>query len=285
VLLHVSGGPVGTGIETRLRNLRDELQAALRAQSAGSSTGGDATQTALRIDTRVRSGSPAFEIALTGQEEAADFIYFPWKRKNWIQRTLIGSTTRDVIRLSNLPVFVFKQRLVDTSADAFRILYPTAFKETDRYVIPYLEYSGLSADDLILLHVRDRAPDPTAERRQQEWCNRNLERLSTEVRDNYRQVESREGVGNPRKVIPRTARREGISLLVLGKSDQEDALSAMMGSVAEEVANSAPCSVFIVSRAYAPGYTAPAGAAGPSGPSGPSGDEAGSDRTTAGRSS
>ena len=240
VLLHVSGGAVTSSMESRLEALRDELYAALGPE-----------QSALEIDYRVRAGSPAFEIGLTAQEELADFIYFPWKRKNWIQRTLIGSTTKDVIRLSNLPVFVFKQRLVDTQKDAFRILYPTAFEETDRYVIPYLEYSGLSADDLILLHVRERAPDPNAERRQQEWCGTNLQRLSKEVRENYSEVESREGVGNPRKVIPRTARREGVSLLVLGKSDSESALSAMMGSVAEEVSNSAPCSVFIVSRAYA----------------------------------
>ena len=91
VLLHVSSGPITAGTESRLQELAAGLTAA----------GGP------RIDSRVRSGSPAFEIATSAREEGAGFIYFPWKRKSWIQRTLVGSTTRDVIRLSELPVLVW----------------------------------------------------------------------------------------------------------------------------------------------------------------------------------
>ena len=72
VLLHVTGGAVTSSMESRLEALRDELYAALGPE-----------QSALEIDYRVRAGSPAFEIALTAQEELADFIYFPWKQKNW----------------------------------------------------------------------------------------------------------------------------------------------------------------------------------------------------------
>lgn len=240
VLLHVSTGPVTTGTRTRMERLRESL------------VDMEELPEGLTVDTRVRSGSPAFEIATTGREEGADFVYFPWKRKNWIQRTLVGSTTKDVIRLSNLPIFVFKQRTILREEGPFRILYPTNFKDTDRYVVPYLQYPGLAAEELVLLNVHERAPDPTAESRQERWCSENLTRLAKEVESNFSEVAPSAATGNPRKMIPRTARREGIGLVILGKSDEESALSAMMGSVAEEVANSAPCSVFIVSRAYLP---------------------------------
>jgi nucleotide-binding universal stress UspA family protein len=63
-------------------------------------------------------------------------------------------------------------------------------------------------------------------------------------------------VGKPRRAIPRVARREKVELLVLGKSDKQNAVSAMMGSVAESVADRAPCSVFIVGREYQTSITA-----------------------------
>ena len=271
VLLHVSTGPISAATQSRIEAIRDQVVEDLRAEladldgadastehaadsadSAAGQAGSRNVVAGMTIDVRVRSGSPAFEISLTAREEGADFIYFPWKRKNWIQRTLVGSTTKDVIRLSNLPIFVFKQRGTRPADEPFRILYPTNFKDTDRYVVAYLQYKGLAADELVLLNVHDRAPDPTAESRQESWCRENLSRLTGEVEENFREVEPVAMTGSPRRVIPRVARRNGTDLVILGKSDQESALSAMMGSVAEEVANGAPCSVFIVSRAYLP---------------------------------
>ena len=251
VFLHVSSGPVTAGTERKLQAFRD--QAARDLAETRAAAGAEATQMQeLVLDARVHSGSPAFEIAVTAREEGADFIYFPWKRKSWIQQTLIGSTTRDVIRLSNLPIFVSKQRGVKSPEEPFRVLYPTNFQSTDRYVIPYLRYPGLAADDLILLNAHDRAPDPTAESRQKQWCTENLSRLTEEVKDNFTEVEPVSMTGSPRRVVPRMVRRNSVDLVILGKSDQESALTAMMGSVAEEIAKSTPCSVFVVSRAYQP---------------------------------
>ncbi|TVR62758.1 MAG: universal stress protein [Spirochaetaceae bacterium] len=235
-LLHVAAGPVSSSAETRLRQLADSI-----AETAG-----------VQVGSRVRSGSPAYEIATSADEEGADFICFPWKRKSWIQRTLVGSTTRDVIRLSSLPVLVHKSRAFRADGHHFRVLYPTNFKDTDRFVVPYLKTPGLTADELILLTVRDRAPDPTAESRAHRTCTENLGRLADEVAGNYKKVVQMEVIGNPRRQISRVARRDGADFLVLGKSDRPDALGSMMGSVAEEVANSAPCSVFIIGRAYLP---------------------------------
>lgn len=252
VFLHVSSGPVTAGTERKLQAFRDQAARDLAAARENASPEEAAQMQEVVLDTRVHSGSPAFEIAVTAREEGADFIYFPWKRKSWIQQTLIGSTTKDVIRLSNLPIFVSKQRAVKPPDEPFRVLYPTNFQSTDRYVIPYLRYRGLAADELILLNAHDRAPDPTAESRQEQWCSENLSRLTDEVRDNFTEVEPVSMTGSPRRIVPRMVRRNSVDLVILGKSDQESALTAMMGSVAEEIAKSTPCSVFVVSRAYQP---------------------------------
>lgn len=238
LLLHVNTGAVTAASEKRIEALKDAVVGELEGEHPA-------------IESRVRSGSPAYEIVTTAYEEGADFIYLPWKRKSWVQRTLVGSTTKDVIRLSSRPVFVYKQRRAKEEGEPFQILYPTNFKETDRFVVPYLGSPGLSADELMLLTVRERAPDPTAEGRERRSCEANLQRLADELAGNYKTVTPMEVLGHPRKDVVRVARRQKVDFLVLGKSDRENALAAMMGSVAEEVAYGAPCSVFIVSRPYA----------------------------------
>lgn len=268
VLLHVTTGVPGTATEEAVGDLRDGAIAAAR-EAIGAQTGArgfrsqpftphsdaESPDSAIGVEMLVKSGSPALEITRTAWEVGAAFIYLPYKRKSWIQQTLVGSTTKDVIRLTSLPVFVFRQRLSSSPDDPLRILYPTAFGDTDREAIPYLEYPGLAAHQLILLHVRERAPDPVAERRQRELCDANLERLSGEVAGNYAEVSSIQMVGNPRRVIPRLARRENAGLLIAGKSERPGGLSAVMGSVAGELAKSAPCSVFILSRSGAAGLS------------------------------
>lgn len=247
LLLHITTGPVSPAAELKLDALRTRVLASLAEHATDASH-----LPALSVEARVRSGSPAYQIAATAEEEGADFIYFPWKRKSWIQRTLVGSTTKDVIRLSNRPVFVWKPRRAPAEDEPFRVLYPTNFQDTDRYVVPYLQYPGLAADELLLLNVRERAPDPMAESRERTRCEENLTRLAEEVSANFTDVHPLQRTGNPRHRITRAVAHNGISFLILGQSDRQDALSAMMGSVAEAVAHAAPCSVFIVSRAYQP---------------------------------
>ncbi|MFW5738295.1 MAG: universal stress protein [Spirochaetota bacterium] len=273
VLLYVTTGVPGGTTEAALADLReralaaareatevDEESPAFRPRPFTPHSEADSPESGIGVELLVKSGSPALEITRTAWEIGAGFIYFPYKRKSWIQQTLVGSTTKDVIRLTSLPVFVFRQRLASAPDDPLRIVYPTAFGDTDREAVPYLQYPGLAAEQLILLHVRERAPDPAAERRRRETCDANLQRLSDEVAGNYAGVSSLQIVGNPRRAIPRVARRENAGLLVVGKSDRSGGLSAVMGSVAGELAKSAPCSVFIVSRAgaaTATGETAP----------------------------
>jgi nucleotide-binding universal stress UspA family protein len=237
ILTHIVTGTHTAAARRRLAALVESLEA------------GDIT-----VEPLVRSGSPAFEIHRTAWEENADFICIPWKRKSVVQRMIAGSTTKDVIRLSDIPVFVFKKRPRQTEdAPLQRILYATNFALTDAYVVPYLQYSRLAADDLVILNVGQRAPDPHTEERREQQVENNLERLAGEVEANYRSVEQVAITGNHRRAIVREARRRDADLIVIGKADVESTLSSMMlGSTAEEVANAARCSVFIVGRAYEP---------------------------------
>ena len=194
----------------------------------------------------VRNGAAANEIVRVAEEEEADFIVFSWKRKTWIQRSVLGSTTKDVIRLADLPVFVHKHRRPAPDDEGMTVLYATDFKATDAAVGPYLCSPGLSGHRLQLIHVGARAPDPAAERTRLSEVESSLARLAHEFSDNFDETGETAAVGNPRRKIVREVRRIGADVVVVGKSDAPAGLGAVLGSTAEELPHSARCSVLII---------------------------------------
>ncbi|GEM_PF-375639 len=239
VLLHVRSGPVAASNKTKL----EERASAISEPN-------------LRCRTLVRSGSVASTVALTAAEQGCDLIAFPWRRKSWIQRSLVGSVTKDIVRLSDLPVFVYKQARSSTHpvgaasapSEARTIMYATDFQDSDRVVIPYLRSSSRSAGDLLLIHVGERAPDPAAEGRRIARVQADLDRLAEECRESGATVRTHSVVGRPRSAIVRQAYRNSVGVLVIGKADSERAITTMLGSTAEAIAYNAPCSVLIVPR-------------------------------------
>lgn len=233
ILLHaVEFGAGASGrAERRLRRVAD------RASGQG-------------FDSRVllRNGSAASEIVTVAGEEAADFIVFSWKRKSWIQRSILGSTTKDVIRLTDRPVFVHKATRAVPAEGEMAVLYATNFRHTDAAVSPYLRTSGLTAHRLHLLNVGERAPDPAAERNRRAEVEANLSRLSGEFSENFDEIDERATVGHPRREIVREARRVDADLIVLGKADTAGGLGSVLGSTAEDLPHSARCSVLIIPR-------------------------------------
>lgn len=232
-LLHVvEFGTAGAGrAERRLRRI------AGRAEAAG-----------FEPRVLIRNGGAANEIVRVSEEEEADFIAFSWKRKSWIQRSILGSTTKDVIRLSDLPVFVHKHNRPAPDESGLVVLYATNFQATDANISPYLCSPGLSGRKLCLLHVGQRAPDPEAERSRLAEVEANLTRLSDEFAHNFEETDEVATVGTPRRVIVREARRAGADVIVLGKADTRGSLGAVLGSTAEELPHSARCSVLIIPR-------------------------------------
>lgn len=233
LLLHVVGGEVD-----HARRARARLEE--RAQLV--------TGAGFRCDTMLRRGSTASVVVDVARWERVDMICVPWKRKGWLQRTIVGSVTTDVVRLSDVPVLVHKEgrRRGNTSAPGTRVLYATDFQATDAAMTPYVKHVGSIAHTLHLLNVRDRAPDPEAEEKREREVKANLERIARECGGDYEVVEQSAVLGTPRKTIPRYAVRNGIDLVLLGRADTTAPLSGIIGSTAEEVAHSTRSSLFIV---------------------------------------
>ncbi len=203
------------------------------------------------LRTMVRSGSIGSTVVAAAAGEESDLIAFPWRYKNWIQRTLTGSVTKDIVRLTDRPVLVYKSQLTASSREEdCSIMYATDFQDTDRFVVPYLQNRLPPCGRLLLLHTGSRAPDPTAEERRQRQVESKLERLAEECRQSGRPVETLSAVGHPRQAVLRHAHRQRVDILVIGRSDAEDTFFNIMGSTAEAVAYNARCSVLIFPRHF-----------------------------------
>ncbi|HMB01917.1 MAG TPA: universal stress protein, partial [Spirochaetota bacterium] len=168
--------------------------------------------------------------------------------KTVLQRTLLGSVSQDVIRLSVKPVFIFKRKLqyFSQGVQLNSIMYATAFKSIDSKVMPYLAYEGLRAEKLVIMNVGARAPDPAAEKKRVAAVQQDLDRLKSECQSGYKKTETVIAIGSARRKIVKQARKLDVDLIVTGKNDRAGGKDAVLGSTAEYIPHHAACSVMII---------------------------------------
>lgn len=223
--------------EDKLRRLRDRLRGH-----------------GFNVETAFRTGHVATAICGFAEKQDADFIIMPWKPKSSIRIALLGSVVQDVVRLSNRAVAVWKSGTLSLKSPAKgvkNIMYATAFQAIDRDVIHYLGHKAMNAEKLVLLHVGERAPDPRAEGNRQRKVRDNLDRLAGECSLQYGRIETISVLGKPSRQIVKQARSKEIDLVVVGKLNNPDTFGAMMGSTAEQLVHSSPCSLLVIPRGAA----------------------------------
>lgn len=201
------------------------------------------------VELLIQSGHVPNTINDTAERLQVDFICFPWKKKPFFQHALLGSITRDVIRISEVPLFIYKkgQKSV-TDTRLRRVLYASDCDANDRTIMPYLKHEGFAAEELVIVNVGERAPDPRAERKRFRTVYKKMRKLEQEVKDYYAQTEVVVTIGNPKRQILSQSRRAKVDLVVMGKFTESGPLSKVMGSTAETVAQQAKASVFIIPR-------------------------------------
>lgn len=199
------------------------------------------------VQTYIKEGHVASRIIDTARELKVDYVCIYWLPKGIIKQALWGSIDSDILRMCDIPVFVYNRGylgLRSTQLDS--VLYATDFKYTDNKVMPYLLNKNFQAENLFLLHVGERAPDPHTEKKRQEKARKNLQRLASECTNAYEHIQTLDVVGRIKTQILRQARRNKADLIVIGKTDSPNSFKKLMGSNAEVIPNKAKCSVFII---------------------------------------
>lgn len=199
-----------------------------------------------------RQGHVPAQIVKAGIETDASFISLPWKEKNPIRRAIMGNVASDVIRLSNQPVVVHKKTkgfLAEKELNT--VLYATGLMSTDIKILKYLTYRGLKAQNLILLHVGERAPDPVAEEDRIKRVYDNMAGIEEKCTAFFEHIEKVDLVaGSVSTRIARKASRKGAGLIIIGKVDKDRPFKKMTGSVAGSLPEKANCPVMIIPGGY-----------------------------------
>lgn len=203
----------------------------------------------LSVESAARTGSVQMRIVESAEDLGTDFIAFAFKKKSVLRRAIMGSTVKDVIRQSDIPVFVFKEPPPWRSSDeTFRVMYATSLQWGDDIILSYIRDKWFQAEEMVFLHVGRRAPDPVVEGRRKEAVEAKLRELRANCGLGESDSKQVSVLGAARRQIVRVARRFGVDLVLLGKADSVIGLAPVLGSTTEEVSYNVGCSVLIIPR-------------------------------------
>jgi len=192
-----------------------------------------------------RKGDESEEILKAAKSENADLICFPWKKKTHLKRIIFGSRTKDAIRLTDLPVFIYKNQPFSQNKSDRTVLFATDFEESSFNIISYITDYKLKFDNLVILNSGQRAPDPEAEKKRLKKVYSGLDMLKNKCINSFSSVETVSAIGNTGKKIIKHAKKYQADLIVLGKNDESSSSSKILGTSAEAVSQNKYCSVLL----------------------------------------
>lgn len=206
-------------------------------------------ESGLAVEIKTGDGHIASAIAETALLEGVDCIYMKAKRRWHIETMLLGSISRDLLRLADVPVFVHKirPRLSDDGAEIDRsdlkILYATDLDEASTPPLPYvMEFRGAWCH---VLHVRRRMADPLAERVRRETVDRELGTVAEKLHPYFGRVTIEQRIGDPAAEVLYVSDQIEADVVVLGRKSPAF-LSAPMGGTAERIVTGSRASIFLV---------------------------------------
>ncbi len=194
----------------------------------------------------VREGYTPGEICEAATENDIGFIFLPWRRKSKVYRTLLGSTAKEVVRLTDQPVLVYKSFPENGKEEnIYRILYPTDLKGAAARAVPYVKALGKQASAVVLLHAGQRAADPVSEEKRQKAINKQMGELKNIFSPYFSIIESNSSIGIPYRNILKQVDDKLIDLIVMGRFNKIP-IHTIMGSTSVRVVDQARCSLMLI---------------------------------------
>lgn len=212
-------------------------------------------------------GAPSAVVLEVADQVKADLVVIATRGLGGFRRLLLGSTAERVIRHAAPPVL----SVHETDGSAVRpirhVLVPTDFSRDARLAVETAIRVGRlgAASKVHLLHVFDLPPEynlyqtPSVSdlyRRNRETVLAELEEriaeLAREIGDGALDVTTEVAEGHPAEVIADRAAELGVDLVAMGTHGRSGLQRLLLGSVARQVVQHAPCPVLTVRAADRP---------------------------------
>ncbi len=202
----------------------------------------------LTVYTDIQQGHVATTVIEQAQRRDVECMYVPWRNKNFFYHTLLGSTTKDMVRMAYRPVFIYKRlRKIEKGREGKlgSIIFPTDFGEAASRAWTFIENLAPYADSLTVLHVGKRAGDPDSESAREKEVNEKLENLREEYKTRFPSIRLKSVIGSPKKRILESVHSQRADLVVMGRFN-DTSIRTVFGSTSETVADKSECSVLVV---------------------------------------
>lgn len=203
-------------------------------------------QTACLVTWDLLSGHPATEICEAAEARDMDMIYQWASQRGILSRTLLGSTSSDVLRMTEKPAFIHKTKpSQEEDYQVNRILFATDFGEAANRATDYLKELSPLNSGLVLLHVRYRGGDPTTDSYRQQEAEEKMNELREELQPYFPALVFRIRLGATGRQIMEVSNQEEVELVVMGRYNQPSFIKGM-GSTAENVVGRSQASVLVI---------------------------------------
>jgi nucleotide-binding universal stress UspA family protein len=217
----------------------------------------------MNVKSIVTTGPVVSEIIRIGKEERVSLIVAGRQKRSRLGDLFIGSTTDEIIRKAEVPVFVTKchtvRQIEGHVVDQFcvnmlqKVLYAVDWSPSAERVEEYLPVlRQLGASEIIILHIADDLGKRSSRRKDeaQEPIEVRQERLeSLEKELHTRGFKARAYLlreGSPHQAINRIATEEEVSLIIMGSTGKGHVERILGGSVSQRVVERSEKPVLVV---------------------------------------
>lgn len=188
------------------------------------------------------AGEPALEISKLAKAEYADLILIASAGKGYIQSALLGSTSFDVARLAECPVFIERGKTIkpaelgEQPARLRKILLPTDFSLSSLEALNILRKVSHSVGEVLVAHVIEKSRSVEDLNRKKKEAERQLAEIVEELQSfgvpaSY--VLKIEGTAS--RVLLQLMREEDITLAIMPRTGAGLIKGLLIGSTAQAV--------------------------------------------------
>lgn len=253
----VVGVEMATGVWELLTDVQVREQQLLN--EAASSAAGQLADRGLTVTTELRHGGPAQEILAAAEEWQADLIVLGSRGLTGLERFVMGSVAENVAKHARRPVLVAR----NPGHELRRVVVATDGSEHARRALEFAARLPLpSGTGCVAVNVvRPYAPFPglfptdrpefeAAVREVNRQHHQTAETLAAEAAallsgsGKHARAEVREG--DPAEEILKMAETDGADLIIAGARGVSALRGILVGSVADRLLKSAPCSALLV---------------------------------------
>lgn len=203
------------------------------------------------ISKEVWEGSPAYVTVDEAAEKKVDLLVCGTHGRTGLGRVLLGSFAEKIVRAAPCPVWVARGDVA--LAKPKKILLPIDFSKAGEHARRLAVFLAAGfGSRLSILHVLAKPELPVGSgadgldgfyTKARQEAEKYLNKLGE---DNAVQVDKSVEIGDPAQRVVELAAGEGFDLIVCGTHGRTGIRRWIMGSVAEKIVRTAPCSVLVV---------------------------------------